>query len=382
MLLSRRRTVAAERVGTSASVVVQERQPPQPACRGVGRVVYGHRVDPVDALRRTAFLLERRREETYRVRAYRAAADALAALPPGELAARVAAGTLTELKGVGPKTAALAVEAAGGSVPAYLVELEAAADGPVTAGGGALCSLLRGDLHTHSDWSDGGSPVEEMARAARDLGHEYVVLTDHSPRLTVANGLSPDRLRSQLELVAEVNERLAPFRLLSGIEVDILDDGSLDQEDELLAQLDVVVASVHSKLKMDGEAMTRRMVNAVANPHTDVLGHCTGRLVTGGRGTRGESQFDAEVVFEACRQFEVAVEINSRPERLDPPRRLLRMAVETGCLFSVDTDAHAPGQLDWQPYGCERAEECGVPFDRVVNTKPVDELLAWAARHT
>jgi putative hydrolase len=381
MLLSRRRTVAAERVGTSVSVVVKEPQSPQADRRGVGRVVYGHRVDPVDALRRTAFLLERRREETYRVRAYRAAADALAALPPGELAARVEAGTLTELKGVGPKTAALAVEAAGGSVPAYLVELEAAADGPVTAGGGALRTLLRGDLHTHSDWSDGGSPVEEMARAARDLGHEYVVLTDHSPRLTVANGLSPVRLRRQLELVAEVNERLAPFRLLSGIEVDILDDGSLDQEDELLARLDVVVASVHSKLKMDSEAMTRRMVNAVANPHTDVLGHCTGRLVTGGRGTRGESQFDAEVVFEACRQFEVAVEINSRPERLDPPRRLLRLAVETGCLFSVDTDAHAPGQLDWQPYGCERAEECEVPFDRVVNTKPVDELLAWAARH-
>jgi putative hydrolase len=381
MLLSRRRTVAAERVGTSVSVVVKEPQSPQADRRGAGRVVYGHRVDPVDALRRTAFLLERRREETYRVRAYRAAADALAALPPGELAARVEAGTLTELKGVGPKTAALAVEAAGGSVPAYLVELEAAADGPVTAGGGALRTLLRGDLHTHSDWSDGGSPVEEMARAARDLGHEYVVLTDHSPRLTVANGLSPVRLRRQLDLVAEVNERLAPFRLLSGIEVDILDDGSLDQEDELLARLDVVVASVHSKLKMDSEAMTRRMVNAVANPHTDVLGHCTGRLVTGGRGTRGESQFDAEVVFEACRRFEVAVEINSRPERLDPPRRLLRLAVETGCLFSVDTDAHAPGQLDWQPYGCERAEECEVPFDRVVNTKPVDELLAWAARH-
>jgi putative hydrolase len=208
------------------------------------------------------------------------------------------------------------------------------------------------------------------------------VLTDHSPRLTVANGLSPERLRDQLDMVAEVNERLAPFRLLSGIEVDILDDGSLDQEPELLARLDVVVASVHSKLKMDSEAMTRRMVNAVANPHTDVLGHCTGRLVTGGRGTRGESQFDAEVVFEACRQFEVAVEINSRPERLDPPRRLLSLAIDTGCLFSIDTDAHAPGQLDWQPYGCERAEECEVPFDRVVNTKPVDELLAWTARHS
>ena len=339
------------------------------------------RLDPVDALRRVAFLLERAREETYRVKAYRAAADALAALPVDEVAARAAAGTLTELKGVGPKTAAVAAQAAAGTVPDYVATLEAAADGPVTTGGTALRALLRGDLHTHSDWSDGGSPVEEMARTARDLGHEYVVLTDHSPRLTVANGLSPERLRRQLDLVAEVNERLAPFRLLAGIEVDILDDGSLDQSDELLGRLDVVVASVHSKLKMDSEAMTRRMVAAVANPHTDVLGHCTGRLVTGGRGTRGESSFDAELVFAACEQFGVAVEINSRPERLDPPRRLLRMAVETGCLFSVDTDAHAPGQLDWQPYGCERAEECGVPPERVVNTRPAEELLAWSGRH-
>jgi len=305
----------------------------------------------------------------------------LAALPDGELDQRVKAGTLTELKGIGAKTAAVAMQAGEGQVPEYLAKLEAAADGPVTEGGATLRAALRGDLHTHSTWSDGGSPIDEMARTARDLGDEYVVLTDHSPRLTVANGLSPERLREQLDVVAALNEELAPFRILTGIEVDILDDGSLDQEDELLARLDIVVASVHSKLKMESDAMTRRMVTAVANPYTDVLGHCTGRLVEGERGIRGESSFDAELVFAACERFGVAVEVNSRPERRDPPKRLLRMAVETGCVFSIDTDAHAPGQLDWQPYGCERAEDCGVPAERVVNTRPADELLAWAARH-
>ena len=323
----------------------------------------------MDALRRIAFLLERAREETYRVKAYRGAADALATLPPAEVEQRAQAGTLTELKGVGPKTAKVAEQALAQGVPDYLATLEAEADGPVTSGGAGLRALLRGDLHTHSDWSDGGSPIEEMARTARDLGHEYVVLTDHSPRLTVANGLSPERLRRQLDLVAEVNEKLAPFRLLTGIEVDILDDGSLDQEDELLGRLDVVVASVHSKLKMDADAMTRRMVNAVANPHTDVLGHCTGRLVTGGRGDpRGVVASTPSWSSPPASGSASRSRSTRRPERLDPPRRLLTLAVETGCLFSVDTDAHAPGQLDWQPYGCERAEECGVPPERVVNT--------------
>jgi putative hydrolase len=202
-----------------------------------------------------------------------------------------------------------------------------------------------------------------------------MVLTDHSPRLRVARGLTAERLRKQLEVVAELNAELAPFRILTGIEVDILDDGSLDQEPDLLAELDLVVASVHSELRMPAEEMTRRMVAAVANPHTDVLGHCTGRLVRG-RG-RPESTFDPEAVFDACRRHDVAVEINCRPERLDPPKRLLRLAVEAGCRFSIDTDAHAPGQLDWQIIGCERAAACGVDATSVINTQDAGALVAW-----
>ena len=337
---------------------------------------------PAGALRRIAFLLERAREPSYRVKAFRTAAAVVDRMADGELEHRMRTRTLKDLSGIGDKTATVILEAAAGKVPAYLQDVEDKQVPEELSGPAAeLRAALKGDLHTHSDWSDGGSPIHEMAEAARDIGHDYLALTDHSPRLTVANGLTAERLERQLDVVAELNLELAPFRILTGIECDILADGSLDQDEDLLSRLDVVVASVHSDLRAAKAQMTERMLAAVTNPHTDVLGHCTGRLLVerqqaGGKTQRPrpESTFDAEAVFTACLEHGVAVEINSRPERLDPPMRLLQLAADIGCEFSIDTDAHAPGQLDWQGAGCERAVQAGIGADRVVNTRAPDQL--------
>lgn len=335
-------------------------------------------VGAVEALKEIAFWLERTRATSYRVEAFRHAATAIEHLSPDEIADRTRTGQLKRVKGIGDRTFGVIRQAVDGGVPDYLAELRADGEGPLASGGTELRAQLRGDLHSHSDWSDGGSSIDEMARVARWRGREYQVLTDHSPRLTIAHGLTAERLAEQLDVVAEVDATYDDFRLLSGIEVDIHDDGSLDQTDEMLERLDVVVASVHSKLKMERRAMTRRMMTAVADPHTNVLGHCTGRLVEGGRGQRPQSEFNAKAVFAACAEFDVAVEINSRPERQDPPDPLIQLALDAGCLFSIDTDAHAPGQLDFLDLGAERADAAGVPADRIVTTWPVERLLEWS----
>ena len=331
---------------------------------------------PVEALDRVVYLLDRALAEPQKVRAFARAREVAEEVGVDELMARHRASTLTELPGIGPSTAKVIAGALDGEVPEYVAKLEDETVIPL-AEGAELRAALKGDCHSHSLWSDGGASIERMALTAQALGHEYLVMTDHSPRLTIAHGLTAARLREQLAEIRALNEKLAPFRILTGIEVDIMPDGSLDQDEMMLAELDVVVASVHSKLRMPREDMTRRMVLALAHPQVDILGHVTGRKVVGTG--RPQSQFDPEIVFAACARFDVALEINCRPERQDPPDDLLAMAIDWGLNFSIDTDAHAPGQLEWQAYGCDKAAKHEIPASRIVNTQPAMDLIAWAA---
>ncbi len=334
-----------------------------------------------EAIDRVVYLLDRDLAPVQKVRAFlkgKAILDELAATDGADaIEVRANAGTLVRLDGIGPSIDAVVRAAYGAGPSDYVDGLEASTRIEVGPGAG-LRAALKGDCHSHSTWSDGGAELAAMARAAEALGHEYLVATDHSARLTVAKGLSPERLEQQMTLIDELNHDLAPFRILKGMEVDILTDGTLDLPDEHLARLDVVVASVHHEIHMPADRMTRRLVSAVANPHVDVLGHCTNRKV--GRKPRKPSSFDADYVFAACAKFGTAVEINCRPERQDPPDELLALALEWDCMISIDSDAHAPGQLEWVNYGCDRAAEAGVEPGRIINTLSADDLLAHVGR--
>ena len=338
-------------------------------------------MDAVDALTEIAFWLERGLAPSFKVQAFRRAAATIAPLSAEELADRVADGRLKRTKGIGDRTFQVISQAVAGDVPSYLADLREKNAGALVTGGEELLAALRGDLHSHTEWSDGTTPIEQMAATASRLGREYLAVTDHSPTLTVASGLTAERLTEQLDAIAALDSAATGgVTLLRGIEVDILENGTLDQTPEMLDRLDVVVASVHSKLRSDRRTMTERMLGGIRDPHTNVLGHCTGQLVTGSRGTRPPSDFDAEAVFAACAENGVAVEINSRPERQDPPDDLIRLALDAGCVFSIDSDAHAPGQLDFLGYGAARAAANGVPAERIVTTWPLARLRGWLAK--
>jgi len=237
---------------------------------------------------------------------------------------------------------------------------------------------IRGELHAHTDWSDGSNTLEEMAEAAAASGLEYLVITDHSKSLGVANGLTPERVRQQRRKIEALQRKLGDrVRLLHGTEVEVLADGQLDFADDVLAAFDLVTASVHSSLRQSRDRVTARMLAAIRNPHVDIIGHLTGRMI----GTRDAADLDLEAVFLAAAEQGVALEINSHPERLDLNDVHARRASEVGCLLAVNTDAHRPEHFGLRSYGIGIARRAWVTRANVVNAWEVEQVLRWAAGH-
>jgi len=249
---------------------------------------------------------------------------------------------------------------------------------------------LRGDLHSHSDWSDGVHSIEVMAEAARRLGYAYQVLTDHTQSLAIARGLTPDRVEQEREIIAALNARFAEeeargelpeganpggFRLLHGCELEVRADGALDYEDALLARFDLVVASVHVARRQSRADLTRRTLNAIRSPHVDVIAHPSGRMIQ----TRDDLDLDWDAVYEAAAATGTALEINGSPHRLDLAAERARRAHESGCVLSIDSDAHRTEELGYVRWGVDQARRAWVEPRHVLNTLPLDELLAWVA---
>lgn len=239
---------------------------------------------------------------------------------------------------------------------------------------------LRGDLQMHTNWSDGAADVLTMARGAMALGYEYILITDHSQSLGIANGLTPERVRAQRKEIDAANKRLrdegAAFRVLQGVEVEVKTDGVLDLPDDVLAELDLVQASVHTSLSQPRERITERALSALRHPHVHILGHPSGRLIN----EREAGDYDWEKLFRAAAEHDVALEINADPARLDLNETHARRAVELGCRLSISTDAHTPDGLNQIVYGISIARRAWVAPDAVINTWPLKKLLAWAHR--
>ena len=316
------------------------------------------------------YLLRQDPEERFRAKAFSAAAWSLAIERP-DLAALHGSNELTTLEGVGAGIGKVLAEVLETGHSRYLARLREQMKQPARQDESVLdFGQYKGDVHSHTKWSDGRATMLEMARGAEAMGYTYLGVTDHSPRIKVVNGLDADRLLAQSREMAEVQAQVRGVSLLQGIEVDILEDGSLDLPDMVLELLDVVIASPHVKLRQEPEAMTERMLRAVSHPHVDVIGHPTGRRP----GSREGANYDFEAVFKEAARNHVALEIDCDPARMDLSPEMARLALELGCSFSLDADAHAPAELAYVPMGMWMARRAGIPQDRILNFMPLDEL--------
>jgi putative hydrolase len=337
-------------------------------------------VDAVAAaqvLSEIGYLLRQDAEERFRAKAFAAASWSIAISKP-DLDALHRTNGLTTVEGVGPGIAKVLAGLVETGQSSYLERLRGEMDQPARDDESDLdLNQYQGDVHSHTNWSDGKATMLEMARGAQAMGYRYLAVTDHSPRIKVVNGLGAERLLAQSREMAEVQAKVDDVTLLQGIEVDILEDGALDLPDEVLELLDVVIASPHVKLRQEPSAMTERMLRAVSNPHVDVVGHPTGRRP----GAREGATYDFEAVFKEAARHNVALEIDCDPARMDLSPEMARLALESGCSFALDSDAHMPAELAYVPMAAWMARRAGIPQDRILNWQTLQDLTITLQRH-
>src|SRR6266550_248283 len=316
------------------------------------------------------YLLRQNEAERFRAKAFAAAAWSVVISRP-DLEALQKANALTTIEGVGPGIAKVLAGLIETGQSSYLERLRTEMGQPAREDESQIdLSKYRGDVHSHTKWSDGKATMLEMAEGAQAMGYRYLGVTDHSPRITVVHGLNAERLVTQSREMAEVQKQVEGVTLLQGIEVDILEDGALDLPDAVLEILDVVIASPHVKLRQEPAAMNERMLRAASHPHVDVIGHPTGRRP----GSREGASYDFEAVFKEAAKHGIALEIDCDPARMDLSPEMARLAYECGCNFVVDADAHAPAEFAYVPMALWMARRAGIPKERILNFRSLDEL--------
>ena len=327
-------------------------------------------VAAAQVLSEIGYLLRQDAEERFRAKAFAAASWSIAISKP-DLDALHRTNQLTSIEGVGEGIAKVLAGLVETGASSYLDRLRTEMGQPARDDESDLdLSRYQGDVHSHTNWSDGKATMLQMAQGAQALGYRYLGVTDHSPRIKVVHGLDAERLLAQSREMAEVQAQVEDVTLLQGIEVDILEDGALDLPDAVLELLDVVIASPHVRLRQEAAAMTERMLRAVSNPHVDVVGHPTGRRP----GAREGAIYDFEAVFKEAAHHNVALEIDCDPARMDLSPEMARLALECGCNFTLDADAHMPAELAYVPMAAWMARRAGIPQDRILNWRTLEDL--------